>query len=172
LVNFGNSSSVTLTPAEVEAESWMTIIHGARGLLYFVHQFAPVQEEDSIFHREHANVKSAVARTNLQVAALASVLNAPSVGNGARSASSSAHAAINVLLKRFGGCTFLLAINDGLPQNQTPSANPIEETSLFCKDRSPCTDSIAEAGDLRSPIYGQACGFTYDGWQCAGSAGR
>jgi hypothetical protein len=150
LVNFSNSSSVTLTPAEVEAESWMTIIHGARGLLYFVHQFTPVQEEDSIFHPEHADVKSAVARTNMQVAALARVLNSPSVGNGLRVASSSAHAAINVLLKRFRGCTFLLAINDGLPQNQTPSANPIEETSLFCRGSSLCTDSTAKAGGALS----------------------
>lgn len=128
----------------------MTIIHGSRGLLYFVHQFAPVQEEDSIFHPEHANVKSAVARTNMQVAALARVLNTPSVGNGVRAASSSAHAAVNVLLKRYGGCTFLLAINDGLPQNQTPYANPLEETSLFCRDSSACADPIAKAGGALS----------------------
>ncbi|MGD0129599.1 MAG: dockerin type I domain-containing protein [Terriglobia bacterium] len=146
LVNFNNSFSVTLTSAEIAAESWMTIIHGGRGLLYFVHQFAPVQEEDSIFHLEHADVKAAVAATNIQVAALARVLNTPSVSNGVTVTSSSAHAAINVLLKRYGGCTFLLAINDGLPQNQTPSANPIEETSLFCRGSSLCTDSVAAAG--------------------------
>jgi hypothetical protein len=150
LVNFNNSASVTLTPAEIEAESWMTIIHGARGLLYFVHQFAPVQEEDSIFHPEHADVKAAVAATNIRVAALARVLNTPSVGNGVTVTSSSPHAAINVLLKRYGGCTFLLAINDGLPQNQTPSAIPIEETSLFCKGSSLCTDSVAAAGGALS----------------------
>ena len=107
-------------------------------------------EEDSILHPEHADVKAAVARTNIQVAALARVLNTPSVGNGVSVTSSSAHAAINVLLKRYGGCTFLLAINDGLPQNQTPSANPIEETSLFCRGSSPCTDSIAKAGGALS----------------------
>jgi hypothetical protein len=150
LVNFNNSASVTLTPAEIEAEAWMTIIHGARGLLYFVHQFAPAQEEDSIFHPEHADVKAAVAATNIRVAALARVLNTPSVGNGVTVISSSPHAAINVLLKRYGGCRFLLAINDGLPQNQTPSANPIEETSLFCKGSSLCTDSVAAAGGALS----------------------
>ena len=92
--------------------------------MYFVHQFSPAEEEDSILHPEHADVKAAVAATDAQVAALARVLNTPSVGNGVTVASSSAHAALNVLLKRSGGCTFLLAVNDGLPQNQTPAPIP------------------------------------------------
>jgi hypothetical protein len=148
LVNYNNSASVTLTPAEVEAEVWMTIIHGARGYIYFVHQFAPSQEEDSIFHSEHADVKAAVAATDIQVAALARVLNTPSIGNGVTATSSNANAAINVLLKRYGGCTFLLAINDGLPQNHT--AHPMTETSLFCRGSTLCTDSTARSGGALS----------------------
>ena len=152
LVNFSNKSSVTLTPAEVEAEVWMTIIHGARGFMYFVHQFAPAEEEDSISHPEHADVKAVVAATDIQVAALARVLNTPSVSNGVAVTSSSAHAAINVLLKRYGGCTFLLATNDGLPQNQTTAANPMTETSLFCRGSSSCIDSTARSGGALSML--------------------
>jgi len=161
LVNFNNKSSVTLTPAEVAAEVWMTIIHGARGLMYFVHQFAPAEEEDSILHPEHADVKAAVAAADMQVAALARVLNTPSVGNGVTVTSSSAHAAINVLLKRYGGCTFLLATNDGLPQNQTAAANPMTETSLFCRGSSDCTDATAKSGGALSMLAAGATTATF-----------
>jgi hypothetical protein len=164
LVNFSNNSSVTLTPAEVEAEVWMTIIHGARGFIYFVHQFAPVQEEDSIFHPEHADVKAAVAAADLHVAALARVLNTPSVGNGVAVTSSSASASINVLLKRYGGCTFLLATDDGLPPSQT--ADPMAETSLFCRGSTLCTDSTAGSGGAlsMSPAGSTTATFTLRGF--------
>jgi len=166
LVNFGGSPSVTLTPQEVEAEVWMSIIHGARGVGYFVHQFAPVFEEDSIFYPEHANVEAAVAKTNIQVAALARPLNKPPVGNGVIAGTSSPHAAINVLLKRYGGSTFLFAVNDGLPQNQTPGANPMEEMSLFCRGSSTCTDATAAAGGAlsMSPAGATTATFTLRGF--------
>jgi hypothetical protein len=150
LVNFGGSSSVTLTPAEVEAEVWMSIIHGARGVGYFVHQFAPVFEEDSIFFPEHADVEAAVAKTNIQLAGLARPLNEPPVANGVTVTSANPNASINVLLKRYGGSTFVLAVNDGLPQNQTPQADPMEEMSLFCRGSISCTDAVAAAGGALS----------------------
>jgi hypothetical protein len=161
LVNFGNKSSVTLTPAEVAAEVWMTIIHGARGYMYFVHQFSPVEEEDSILHPEHADVKAAVAATDAQVAALARVLNTPSVGNGVTVASSSPHAALNILLKRSGGCTFLLAVNDGLPQNQTPAADPVTESSVFCRGSKTCMEPAATSGGALSMLPAGATRATF-----------
>ena len=161
LVNFGNKASVILTPAEVAAEVWMTIIHGARGYMYFVHQFSPVEEEDSILHAEHADVKAVVAATDAQVAALARVLNTPSVGNGVTVKSSSAHAAVNVLLKRYGGCTFLLAVNDGLPQNQTAAADPMTETSAFCRGSKSCMDEAAKSGGALSMLPAGATAATF-----------
>ena len=120
LVNFNNNSAVTLSPDEIKSEVWMTIIHGGSGFGYFVHQFAPVFEEASIFYPEHEDVKNAVAAINGQVTALARVLNTASVANGATVASSNPNAAINFMLKRSGGATFLLAINDLIPQGSTP----------------------------------------------------
>ena len=93
----------------------MSIIHGARGVGYFVHQFSPVFEEASIFFPEHADAEAAVANTNIRVAALARPLNMPPVGNGVTVKSSSPNAAINVLLKRYGGVTSAFAVNDGSP---------------------------------------------------------
>ncbi len=161
LANFNDNPSVTLTPDEVEAEVWMTIIHGARALMYFVHQFKPTEEEDSILHPEHADVKAAVARANFQVAALARVLNTASVANGVSVKSSSSSAAINVLLKRYGGCTFLLATNDGLPQNQTAAANPLTETSVFCRGSSGCMDAAAQSGGALSMLPSGATTATF-----------
>jgi hypothetical protein len=162
LVNFNDDPTVTLTPAEIEAEVWMSIIHGARGAGYFVHQFAPVFEEASIFFPEHADAEAAVANTNIRVAALARPLNTPPVGNGVTVRTFSRHAAINVLLKRYGGSTFLFAVNDGLPQNQTPEADPMQEMSRFCRGSSTCTDTIAANGGAlsMSPAGGTFAAFT------------
>jgi len=60
------------------------------------------------------------------VTALARVLNTPSVANGATVGSSNANAAIDFMLKRNGGATFLLAINDLIPKGSTP----LDETGL------------------------------------------
>ena len=30
------------TPAQVKAEVWMSLVHGSRGIIWFVHQFKPV----------------------------------------------------------------------------------------------------------------------------------
>jgi len=122
LVNFNNSSSVALTPAEIQSEVWMLLIHGGLGIGYFVHQFAPVFEEDSIFYPEHAAVKGMVASINTQATALARVLNTPSVSNGVAVQSSKSSAAISVMLKRQGGFTFLFAVNDLLPAGGDPLA--------------------------------------------------
>jgi len=89
------------------------------------------------------------------------VLNTPSVGNGVTATSSSANAAINVLLKRHGGFTFLLAIDDGLPQNQTAAADPMTETSLFCRGRSDCTDAAAKSGGALSMLAAGATTATF-----------
>jgi hypothetical protein len=126
LVNFNNNSDVTLSTDEIKSEVWMTIIHGGLGFGYFVHQFAPVFEEDSIFYPEHSDVKNAVTAVNGQVTALARVLNTPSVADGATVTSSNTNAAISFMLKRSGGATYLLAINDLIPKGSTP----LDETGL------------------------------------------
>ena len=100
----------TPTPADIRSEVWMTLIHGGLGFGYFVHQFSPVFEEDSIFYPEHADAKDAVAAVNAQVTALARVLNTPSVANGVTVVSSNPNSPIDLMLKRYGGSTFLFAM--------------------------------------------------------------
>jgi hypothetical protein len=60
-------------PEEVRAEVWMALIHGARGIVYFAHEWAGGLREDGIFR--HPEIVREVARINHTIAALAPVVN-------------------------------------------------------------------------------------------------
>ena len=70
------------TPAEVRAEVWMALIHGATGILYFVHEFRPQFREDAIFR--YPDIVDEVTRTNHLIKSLAPVLNSPSLNGTIR----------------------------------------------------------------------------------------
>lgn len=64
-----------LTPAQLRSEVLMSIIHGSRGIIYFVHHFKPTFSEASIF--EDADLLKALTDLNHRVTELAPVLNSP-----------------------------------------------------------------------------------------------
>jgi hypothetical protein len=66
-----------VTPAQVRSEVWMALIHGAKGIFYFVHEFTPKFREDALFRR--LEVVEEVARTNQQIKSLSLVLSGPNV---------------------------------------------------------------------------------------------
>jgi len=63
------------TVAQIRAEVWMSIIHGSRGLIYFVHQFKPNFNASSLL--DDAELLAGVTALNQEVTALAAVINAP-----------------------------------------------------------------------------------------------
>jgi hypothetical protein len=70
----------TIRPAEVRAAVWSSVIHGARGIIYFNHSFGgecPTQH--ALRERCYAHVRAVVTKTNRQLTDLAPVLNAPTV---------------------------------------------------------------------------------------------
>ena len=69
---------VKLTPRQIRAEVWMSIVHGSRGLIYFVHQFKPRFIEAALLHDKQ--MLAAVTRINKRIHALAPVLNSPNSG--------------------------------------------------------------------------------------------
>jgi hypothetical protein len=103
-----------------------------------------------------------MALDNIQVAALARVLNQPPVANGMLSpvTSSNPNAGINYMLKRYGGYTFLFTQNDGLPQNQTGAANPVTEISAFCATAD-CTDPLSQASGSQHMLPAGATTATF-----------
>jgi hypothetical protein len=63
------------TPEQIRSEVWMSLIHGSRGLIYFVHQFAPVFREAALL--DDPQTLAAVTQINQQVQRLAAVLKSP-----------------------------------------------------------------------------------------------
>ncbi|MDH7598651.1 MAG: hypothetical protein QHH07_03305, partial [Sedimentisphaerales bacterium] len=63
------------SPQEVKAEVWMSIIHGSRGLIYFVHVFAPRFIEAGLL--ADPEMSQAVSQINRQILELAPVINQP-----------------------------------------------------------------------------------------------
>jgi|tagenome__1003787_1003787.scaffolds.fasta_scaffold20987515_7 hypothetical protein len=93
------------TPAEVRAEVWMALIHGARGIFYFVHEFTPTFREDAIFR--YRDVVEEVTKTNQVLASLAPVLSRPNV-SGIISVDS--QVPIATMVKAHTGTTYIFAV--------------------------------------------------------------
>ena len=83
----------------------MAIIHGARGIVYFVHEFAPTFREDAIFR--HPEVVNEVAEENKLIKSLATVLNSPDLGGTVTVQSS---VPIATMTKRYQNTVYIFAI--------------------------------------------------------------
>jgi hypothetical protein len=97
------------TPQQVRAEVWMSLIHGSRGLIYFVHQFKPAFKEAALL--DDPEMLAAVTAINQQIHQLAPVLNSPSITNDVTVKSSDTNAPIAWMLKRRTDATWLFAVN-------------------------------------------------------------
>jgi Beta-galactosidase len=101
--NTGNGQP---TPAQVKAEVWLALTHGASGIQYFCHILTPRFIEAGLL--SDSAMTAAVKRINLQIKSLATVLNSPTIANGA---TVSAGVRIDKMVKRAGGFTYLFAVN-------------------------------------------------------------
>lgn len=97
------------TPHEVRAEVWMSLIHGSRGLIYFVHQFKPRFIEAALL--ADPEMLSAVTVINRQIKELAPVLNRPTIRNAVTVQSTNTAVPIATMLKRHEGTTYLFAVS-------------------------------------------------------------
>jgi hypothetical protein len=102
------NATVRPTPAQVRAEVWMALIHGARGIGYFAHEFKPAFKEAGLL--AYADVKAAVKALNQQITTLAPALNAPTVQNGVTTTSSNGAVELATMVKRQGQATYLFAV--------------------------------------------------------------
>ncbi len=98
------------TPAQVKTEIWMSIIHGSRGLVYFVHQFQEAGGFIEAALLADKEMSEAVGNINKQITELAPVLNTPNIGDGATIASSNKDVPVDVMVKKHGGNTYLFAV--------------------------------------------------------------
>lgn len=94
-----------VTPAQLRAEVWMAVVHGARGIVYFVHEFTPIFREDAIFR--HPDVVNQVANENELIKSLAPVLNSPNLSGTVTVQSS---VPIATMTKRYQNRLYIFAI--------------------------------------------------------------
>ena len=81
----------------------MSLVHGSRGLIFFVHQFKPVFHEAALLGDPEK--LAAVTDLNRQIAGLAPVLNSPSVPDAATVRTESTNAPVAFMVKRREGAT-------------------------------------------------------------------
>ena len=96
------------TPLQVKAEVWMSLIHGSMGIIYFCHQFKP-QEDDAALLTDK-EMSAAVKAINEQVLSLAPALNSPTVQDGAVVTTMNPVVPIDLMVKEYGGATYVFAV--------------------------------------------------------------
>jgi hypothetical protein len=103
---FSEPGSLTITAPQIRAAVWSSIIHGARGLVYFNHNFGGECLSQHVLRDEcGALVRPTVTAVNQQLQRLAPVLNSPSI-NGLVSTDSNG---VDVSVKAYGGQFYVLA---------------------------------------------------------------
>jgi hypothetical protein len=130
---FTENDAPTITPPQVRAAVWHSLIAGARGIVYFNHSFAGRCESANILREAcYAEVRALVRTVNRQVRSLAPVLNAPTLVSGWRHSPST-----KAMAKWIGGQFYVFA----------GSAKNAASTSSF---------SIGCLGGARATVHGES----------------
>jgi hypothetical protein len=96
------------TVEQVRSEVWMALIHGARGIIYFAHEFKPRFIEAGLLSDEA--MARGVTEINRQIRELAPVLNSPDPAGVVTIASANDQVPIRSLVKQYAGRTYLFAV--------------------------------------------------------------
>jgi hypothetical protein len=123
-------------PEQIRSEVWMSIIHGSRGIIYFVHQFKPTFIEAALL--EDSENLAAVTAINAQIKELAPVINSPPV----ESISISAEETVKIATtgRRFKNSTYLFTV--GMENNPG--------TATFKMHDLPKSGTVEVIGESRS----------------------
>ena len=95
------------TPHQVRSEAWMSLIHGSRGLIYFVHQFKPTFREAALL--DDPDMVAAVTALNRQITELAPVLKSVTIRDAATVQSENAEVPVALMVKQHENSTYLFA---------------------------------------------------------------
>jgi hypothetical protein len=96
------------TPQQVRAEVWMALVRGARGIIYFSHEFKPKFVEAGLLADREMLAK--VTETNQQIHRLAPVLNAATVPDGVSVKTTEPKVPVEAVVKRHGGAAYVFAV--------------------------------------------------------------
>jgi hypothetical protein len=96
----------------------MSLIHGSRGLIYFVHEWTPRFNESALLN--DPEMLAAVTAINRQITRLAPVLNSPTIANAVTVHSENPPVPIAVMAKRMDGALYLFAV--GMREGKTTAS--------------------------------------------------
>jgi hypothetical protein len=103
-----NRPPLKASPHQIRAQVWMSIIHGSRGLIYFVHQFAPTFNEAALL--DDPENRQAIKAINARITALAPALNSGSVEGVVEVTSANPAVPVAHLVKRHAGHLYMFAV--------------------------------------------------------------
>jgi hypothetical protein len=121
------------TPEEIRSEVWISIIKGATGINYFVHEWEPSFKEDGIFR--YRDVIAALKSLNGQIRELAPVLNSPTRENVATVETAGE---IAYLVKQDATTTYIFAANmreEAVSARIKLGPDAAEEATVLDEDR-------------------------------------
>ncbi|WP_175417398.1 hypothetical protein [Arthrobacter sp. 24S4-2] len=164
---FSEPGSLAITAPQIRAAVWSSIIHGARGVVYFNHNFGGECLSQHVLRDDcGAAVRPTVTALNQQIQRLAPVLNSPTV-NGLVSADGRR---VDVLVKAYQGQFYLMAAaNSEANQSVTFSfacgspvtAEVLDENRSVNVSANSFTDNFADSNAVH--IYkfnsGNTCGL-------------
>ncbi|AIY03619.1 hypothetical protein ART_4020 [Arthrobacter sp. PAMC 25486] len=102
---FSEDFAPTITGPQIKAAVWSSLIHGARGVVYFNHNFGGTCQSQHVLRDNcGAQVRPDVVALNAQIKSLAPVLNSPFLDGAAASTGS-----LDVSVKIYGGSLYAFA---------------------------------------------------------------
>ena len=104
-----NDPDTKPAPLQVRSQVWMSIIHGARGIVYFVHQFKPRFVEAAVF--EDPEMMREMTQLNVLIQSLAVVLNSPDTNDIKKLTSTFPDVPVAAVTKRHESFLYLLSVD-------------------------------------------------------------
>lgn len=95
------------TPTQTASEVWLSLIHGAKGIGYFIHVFSPSFREDGVFN--DPTMVAALTSLNAEIRALAPELNSASITELVSVSSSNPSAPIDSMVKSNGNSIYIFS---------------------------------------------------------------
>lgn len=125
---FSEDYAPTITGPQIKAAVWSSLIHGARGVVYFNHNFGGSCFSQHVLRDNcGAQIRPAVTALNAQIKSLAPVLNAPFLDGAATSTG-----AVDTSVKVHEGTVYVFA-------GSTRSGSQQVELSIKCSNASSAT---------------------------------
>jgi hypothetical protein len=135
------------TPGQVCAEVWMSLVHGSKGLIYFVHEWQPKFSESGLLN--DPEMLGAVTTLNLRIQRLAPVLNQAPAAEAAQVISGNSNAPVAFMAKRHEQSLYVFAV----AMRDSPTTATFTVAGLAAKQ-------TVEVLDERRTVESAAGGFS------------